>query len=93
MHLPLHCREGGTGARLHVDEGEELLEELADEEGGAVVGAQRRQQPVQHGQDVAPVRAQLAGRRQRRACGSERKVCLRIQGLQAAMGCYPDSLS
>ena len=53
---------------LHVDEGEQLLEQLAHEERGAVVGAQRGQQPVQHRQDVAPVRAQLAGGRQRRAC-------------------------
>ena len=54
---------GGARPRLHVDEGEQLLEQLAHEERGAVVGAQRGQQPVQHRQDVAPMRAQLAGGR------------------------------
>lgn len=64
----------GAQPRLHIDEGEELLEQLAHEERRAVVGAQRGQQPVQHRQDVAPVRAQLAGGCQRRACARCRGV-------------------
>ena len=44
--------------QLHVDEGEELLEQLAHQEGGHVRLLQLREQRVQHVQDVAPVRAQ-----------------------------------
>ncbi len=44
--------------QLHVDEGEELLEELAHQEGRHVRLLQLCQKCVQHAQDVAPVRAQ-----------------------------------
>ena len=44
--------------QLHVDEGKELLEQLAHQEGGHVRLLELRQQRVQDAQDVAPVRAQ-----------------------------------
>lgn len=44
---------------LHIDKGEELLEELSDQKRRDVVAAQGVEEGVKHAQDLAPVGAQL----------------------------------